>query len=71
MGLRHYKEFEKEKFDILLADIKMPKVNGLTLLKEVKEEHPHTEIIIITGFGSIESAVDAMKRGSEYKYPHI
>ncbi len=51
-------------FDILIADIKMPKMDGLTLLGKVKEQYPDTEVIIITGFGSIESAVNAMKQGA-------
>ncbi len=51
-------------FDILVADIKMPKMDGLTLLGKVKEQYPETEVIIITGFGSIESAVNAMKQGA-------
>jgi len=53
-----------ETFDILIADIKMPKMDGLTLLGKVKEQYPDTEVIIITGFGSIESAVNAMKQGA-------
>jgi len=53
-----------ENFDILIADIKMPKMDGLTLLGKVKEQYPGTEVIIITGFGSIESAVNAMKQGA-------
>ena len=53
-----------ENFDILIADIKMPKMDGLTLLGKVKEQYPDTEVIIITGFGSIESAVNAMKQGA-------
>ncbi|MBI5741034.1 MAG: sigma-54-dependent Fis family transcriptional regulator [Nitrospirae bacterium] len=53
-----------EEFDILVADIKMPKMDGITLLENVKEKYPGVEVIIITGFGSIESAVNAMKRGA-------
>ncbi|RJQ16687.1 MAG: sigma-54-dependent Fis family transcriptional regulator [Nitrospiraceae bacterium] len=56
--------FGEEDFDILIADIKMPKMDGLTLLSRVREKYPDTEVIIITGFGSIESAVNAMKKGA-------
>jgi len=55
---------EKEAFDILLTDIKMPGMDGITLLAEVKEKYPRTEVIVITGFGSIESAVHAMQKGA-------
>jgi len=55
---------EKAGFDVLIADIKMPGMDGLTLLGKVKEKYPDTEVMIITGFGSIDSAVEAMKRGA-------
>ena len=63
-GIDALEKIKKEDFDILLADIKMPNMDGLTLLSEVKNKYPNIEVIIITGFGSIESAVDAMKRGA-------
>ncbi|TAL23699.1 MAG: sigma-54-dependent Fis family transcriptional regulator [Nitrospirae bacterium] len=63
-GIDALKIIEKEEFDILISDIKMPGIDGLTLLAEVKDKHPNIEVIIITGFGSIESAVEAMKRGA-------
>lgn len=66
-GLEALNKIKGEDFDILIADIKMPVMDGLTLLSEVKENYPGTEVIIVTGFGSIESAVNAMKQGaSEY-----
>lgn len=66
-GLEALNKIKEEDFDILIADIKMPVMDGLTLLSEVKENYPGTEVIIVTGFGSIESAVNAMKQGaSEY-----
>lgn len=66
-GLDALNKIKEEDFDILIADIKMPVMDGLTLLSGVKENYPGTEVIIVTGFGSIESAVNAMKQGaSEY-----
>ena len=55
---------EKEQFDVLITDIKMPGFSGIELLETVKEKYPGTEVIIITGFGSIGSAVDAMRKGA-------
>lgn len=63
-GTDALEKISKEEFDILIADIKMPGIDGLTLLSEVKEKYPKLEVIIVTGFGSIESAVEAMKRGA-------
>ena len=63
-GLDALKRLEKEAFDFLIADIKMPGMDGLTLLKEVRGKYSDIDVMIITGFGSIESAVDAMKKGA-------
>src|SRR5205809_6590987 len=53
--------------DLLLTDLKLPNMSGVDLLKETKRLLPHAEIAIMTGHGSIESAVDAMKLGA-YDY---
>ena len=63
-GALAYNKMENERFDILIADIKMPRLSGMELLEKTKERYPETEIIIITGFGSISSAVEAMKKGA-------
>jgi DNA-binding NtrC family response regulator len=66
-GLDALGKIEKGNFDVLITDIKMPGLTGLELLSRVKERSPDTEVIVITGFGSIGSAVEAMKIGS-YDY---
>ena len=63
-GLDALEKVEKEDFDVLISDIKMPGMDGMTLLADVKAKSPDIEVIIVTGFGSIESAVDAMKKGA-------
>ena len=58
----------KEKdFDIVITDLKMPEFDGLQLLAAIKEYRPETEVVIVTGYGTVESAVRAMKFGS-YDY---
>lgn len=58
---------DKQPVDLIVTDLKLPSASGISLLEEVKERHPDTEVIIITGFGTIESAVEAMKKGA-YDY---
>ena len=58
---------EKKHFDVLITDIKMPRMNGIELMEKVKEKYTEMDVIIITGFGSISSAVNAIKKGA-YDY---
>ena len=53
--------------DVVLTDIKMPEMDGLTLLKKIREKYPDIFVIVITGYGSVEDAVRAMKLGA-YDY---
>jgi len=63
-GFEALEKLEKSPFDVLFVDIKMPAMNGIELLEKVKTEYPETIVIIITAYGSIESAVRAMKLGA-------
>ena len=63
-GLDALQKIEAGSFDLLIADIKMPGMTGIELLGRVKEKSPETDVVIITGFGSIGSAVEAMKKGA-------
>ena len=58
---------DTETPDLLLTDLKLPTKSGVELLRQTKTLLPHTEVAIMTGHGSIESAVDAMKLGA-YDY---
>ncbi len=51
-------------YDVLLTDLVMPKMNGMELLTEVKKLKPEVKVIIITAFATIESAVEAIKKGA-------
>jgi two-component system, NtrC family, response regulator AtoC len=55
---------EKENFDLILSDIKMPKKTGIEVLRFAKNHSPHIPVILMTAFGSIENAVEAMKMGA-------
>lgn len=63
-GRRGLNQLSKRTFDIVILDLKMPDINGLEILETVKENHPETIVIIITGYPSVETAVKAMKLGA-------
>src|SRR6187401_2379210 len=66
-GVSATNELERARYDMVISDLKMPKMGGLDLLKEVSKTHPDTLTVIMTGFGTVETAIDAMKRGA-YDY---
>lgn len=63
-GLKALEKLETNEFDVLFADIRMPKMSGIELLEKVKASYPDTMVVIITAYGSIDTAVKAMKMGA-------
>ncbi len=51
-------------FDIILSDVRLPKGNGVTLLPQVKRESPKTQVILMTGYAEVKTAVNAIKKGA-------
>jgi DNA-binding NtrC family response regulator len=58
---------EEQEFDLVLTDLKMEKVDGMQILKRSKELQPDTEVVMITGYATVDSAISAMKAGA-YHY---
>ncbi len=58
---------EKKPFDVVLTDLRMEKVDGMAVLRRVRELYPDTEVILITGYATLDSAVTAMRAGA-YHY---
>jgi len=56
--------FRSQRPDLVLTDIKMPRKSGIELLSELKSIDPSVPVIILTAFGTVETAVEAMKRGA-------
>ena len=63
-GLKAIEMVRKEHYPIVFSDLIMPEISGMDLLQQVKKISPETEVIIVSGFGTIESAIQAMKLGS-------
>ena len=55
--------FRQKRFDLLVADLRLPDIDGMEVIKEVKEAKPETEVIVITCYGTTATAVEAMKLG--------
>jgi two-component system response regulator PilR (NtrC family) len=66
-GEKAIEAIKNDIFDLVITDMKMPKVGGLEVLKHIKQISPDTVVVIITAFGTTESAVEAMKLGA-YDY---
>jgi two-component system NtrC family response regulator len=56
---------DKEKFDVVLLDIRLPKMNGIEVLRRLKEKRPDARVIMITAYGDIKTAVESMKLGAQ------
>ncbi len=65
-GLEALEKVQSHEFDLILTDLKMEKLDGLQLLDEAKRIAPHTEIIMITGYATVDSAVDALRKGAAH-----
>src|SRR5258706_9620816 len=58
---------EKEPFDVVITDLIMPLVGGMEVVRAAKERHAETQVVVITGFATLETAIDAMRQGA-YDY---
>lgn len=63
-GLAAIRILENENFDLVFSDMKLPKLSGLEVLKSAKELSPKTEVVIMTAYGTIETAIEALKSGA-------
>ncbi len=57
-------EIKKQRFDVILSDLKMPRMDGITMIREARAAGCHTPVIMMTGFATVATAVEAMKIGA-------
>jgi len=62
-------KFRRQPFDLLLSDVKMPELDGLKLLRAVKDLNPRVPVVLISGYADIEMVVEALKAGAENFLP--
>jgi len=58
---------EEREFDLVITDVRMPEIDGIELLSRIKSDSPDTTVVVITAYGTVKNAVDAMKKGA-YDY---
>ncbi|MEW6264166.1 MAG: sigma-54 dependent transcriptional regulator [Thermodesulfobacteriota bacterium] len=63
-GLAALDKLRENNFDLIISDVRMPRLDGLELLRMVKKTWPHLPVVLVTGYGSIEGAVQAMREGA-------
>ncbi len=63
-GIEAIAKFNPDKFDLVITDLRMPKKGGMEVLKEIKTSSPKTPVIVITAYGTVSTAVEAMKFGA-------
>jgi NADH-quinone oxidoreductase subunit E len=63
-GRKALDTFSQKDFDLLIADLRLPDIDGMEVIKQVKHDRPDTGVIVITGYSTVNSAVEAMKLGA-------
>ena len=63
-GTEALEKLTQENIDVVILDVKMPGMDGVSALKNIKSRHPSIEVIMLTGHGTVESALDGLRSGA-------
>lgn len=63
-GIEAIAKLKAYKYSMVITDVKMPKMDGIEVLREVKKISPHTPVVVVTAYGTVDNAVEAMKEGA-------
>jgi ATP-dependent Lon protease len=63
-GAEAIEKMEASDFDVVLTDIRMEKVDGIQVLEKAKSRYPDSKVIMITGYASVDSAIETLKKGA-------
>jgi len=63
-GLDALEKFQAQPFDLVITDVRMPRMDGMQLLREIKKRSSRVPVIVVTGYGTVENAVEAMREGA-------
>ncbi len=66
-GIAALEVCEENHFDVVILDVRMPRMDGIQTLRELKKKHPLTEVIMLTGHGSVDSGIKGLQLGA-YNY---
>ena len=65
-GLEGIKMLKRKKYDLVLTDLKMPNMDGLEFSGRIAKEHPDTRVMLITGYSTLDTAINAREKGIYY-----
>jgi len=68
-GIDALQELEKKDFDLVLTDLRMEGIDGMEVVEQTRLKYPTTEVIVVTGFATVNTAVEAMQKGAFYYLP--
>ena len=68
-GISALKKLSNTEFDLVMTDLKMKQVDGMEVLARIKEQYPDTEVVMLTAYATLSTAIEAMQKGAYHYIP--